>query len=70
MEDVKYKIMNNHWYNEGKEIINQGRSKKQYESSAIGAFYKWFWFNYHFNINSYLWIICACQEYIMKLKTN
>lgn len=30
--------MNNHWYNEGKEIINQGRSKKQYESSAIGAF--------------------------------
>lgn len=29
--------MNNHWYNEGKEIINQGRSKKQYESSMIGA---------------------------------
>lgn len=30
--------MNNHWYNEGKEIINQGRSKKQYESSAMGSF--------------------------------
>ena len=30
--------MNNHWYNEGKEILNQGRSKKQYKSSAIGAF--------------------------------
>lgn len=29
--------MNNHWYNEGKEIINQGRSKKQYESSAKGS---------------------------------
>ena len=38
MEDVKYKIMNNHWYNEGKEILNQGRSKKQYKSSAMGAF--------------------------------
>ena len=30
--------MNNHWFNEGREIINQGRSKKQYESSAIGSF--------------------------------
>ena len=30
--------MNNHWYNEGKEIFNQGRSKEQYKSSAIGAF--------------------------------
>jgi|TARA_B100001094_G_C18113831_1_gene762764 hypothetical protein len=30
--------MNNHWYNEGKEILNQGRSKKQYKSSAMGAF--------------------------------
>ena len=30
--------MNNHWYNEGKEILNQGRSKEQYKSSAIGAF--------------------------------
>tara|TARA_R100001163_G_C4912416_1_gene96186 strand:+ start:198 stop:341 length:144 start_codon:yes stop_codon:yes gene_type:complete len=30
--------MNNHWYNEGNEIINQGRSKKQYESSAKCAF--------------------------------
>ena len=30
--------MNNHWYNEGKEILNQGRSKKQYEGSAIGSF--------------------------------
>ena len=30
--------MNNHWYNEGKEIINQGRSDKQYKSSAIGTF--------------------------------
>ena len=29
--------MNNHWYNEGKEILNQGRSKEQYKSSAIGA---------------------------------
>tara|TARA_R100001460_G_scaffold50504_1_gene88833 strand:- start:2480 stop:2647 length:168 start_codon:yes stop_codon:yes gene_type:complete len=38
MEDAKYKIMNNHWYNEGKEILNQGRTEKQYKSSAIGAF--------------------------------
>ena len=30
--------MNNHWFNEGREIINQGRSKKQYESSAIRSF--------------------------------
>jgi len=30
--------MNNHWYNEGKEIINQGRSEQQYKSSAIGTF--------------------------------
>jgi|OM-RGC.v1.038359689 hypothetical protein len=30
--------MNNHWYNEGKEILNQGRSKEQYKSSAIGTF--------------------------------
>lgn len=29
--------MNNHWYNEGKEILNQGRSKKQLESSYFGA---------------------------------
>lgn len=29
--------MNNHWYNEGKEILNQGRSKRQMESSYIGA---------------------------------
>ena len=29
--------MNNHWYNEGKEIINQGKSKEQYKSSMIGA---------------------------------
>ena len=29
--------MNNHWYNEGKEILNQGRSKKQIESSYIGT---------------------------------
>tara|TARA_A100001015_G_C14397154_1_gene484047 strand:- start:258 stop:398 length:141 start_codon:yes stop_codon:yes gene_type:complete len=27
-----------HYFNEGKEILNQGRSKKQYRSSAIGAF--------------------------------
>ena len=25
--------MNNHWYNEGKEIINQGRSKRQVEGN-------------------------------------
>ena len=25
--------MNNHWYNEGKEILNQGRSKKQVEGN-------------------------------------
>lgn len=25
--------MNNHWYNEGKEIINQGRSKRQIEGN-------------------------------------
>jgi len=25
--------MNNHWYNEGKEILNQGRSKKQMEGN-------------------------------------
>ena len=25
--------MNNHWYNEGKEILNQGRSKKQMENN-------------------------------------
>lgn len=30
--------MNNHWYNEGKEIINQGKSPKQLESSYKGAF--------------------------------
>jgi len=30
--------MNNHWYNEGKEILNQGRSKKQMEGNyKIGA---------------------------------
>lgn len=29
--------MNNHWYNEGKEIINQGRSKEQYKGSIMGA---------------------------------
>ena len=30
--------MNNHWYNEGKEILNQGRSKKQTEGNyKIGA---------------------------------
>lgn len=29
--------MNNHWYNEGKEILNQGRSKRQMESSYIGV---------------------------------
>jgi hypothetical protein len=29
--------MNNHWYNEGKEILNQGRSKRQVESSYKGA---------------------------------
>jgi len=32
--------MNNHWYNEGKEILNQGRSKRQmegnYKATAIG----------------------------------
>lgn len=26
-----------HYFNEGKEILNQGRSKKQVESSYIGA---------------------------------
>lgn len=31
--------MNNHWYNEGNEIINQGKSPKQLESSYKGAFY-------------------------------
>ena len=37
--------MNNHWYNEGKEYLKkddkfdyQGKSKKQYESSALAAF--------------------------------
>ena len=25
--------MNNHWYNEGKEIINQGRSRRQIEGN-------------------------------------
>ena len=30
--------MNNHWYNEGNEIINQGKSPKQLESSYKGAF--------------------------------
>ena len=34
--------MNNHWYNEGKEILNQGRSKKQmkgnYKIGAIGNY--------------------------------
>jgi len=25
--------MNNHWYNKDKEIINQGRSKKQVEGN-------------------------------------
>ena len=25
--------MNNHWYNEGKEIIYQGRSKRQVEGN-------------------------------------
>ena len=25
--------MNNHWYNEGKEILNQGRSKRQVEGN-------------------------------------
>ena len=37
--------MNNHWYNEGKEYLrkdekfdHQGKSKKQYEGSALGAF--------------------------------
>ncbi len=30
--------MNNHWYNEGIEILNQGRSKKQMEGNyKIGA---------------------------------
>jgi hypothetical protein len=30
--------MNNHWYNEGKEILNQGRSKRQMEGNyKIGA---------------------------------
>ena len=30
--------MNNHWYNEGKEILNQGRSKKQTEGNyKVGA---------------------------------
>ena len=28
----------NHHYNEGKEIINQGKSPKQLESSYMGAF--------------------------------
>tara|TARA_B100000900_G_C20082197_1_gene514527 strand:+ start:423 stop:563 length:141 start_codon:yes stop_codon:yes gene_type:complete len=27
-----------HYFNEGEEILNQGRSKEQYKSSAIGAF--------------------------------
>ena len=26
-----------HYFNEGKEILNQGRSKEQYKSSMIGA---------------------------------
>jgi hypothetical protein len=25
--------MNNHWYNEGKEIINQGRTRRQTEGN-------------------------------------
>jgi len=29
--------MNNHWYNEGIEILNQGRSKKQVEGSHKGC---------------------------------
>ena len=29
--------MNNHWFNEGKEIMNQGKSKEQYKGSMIGA---------------------------------
>jgi len=29
--------MNNHWYNEGNEILNQGKSKEQYKGSMIGA---------------------------------
>lgn len=38
MENKIKQDMNNHWYNEGEEILNQGRSKKQYKSSAMGAF--------------------------------
>ena len=38
MENKIKQDMNNHWYNEGKEILNQGRSKEQYKSSAMGAF--------------------------------
>ena len=30
--------MNNHWYNEGKEIINQVKSPQQMEASYYGAF--------------------------------
>ncbi len=33
MENKINKNMNNHWYNEGKEILNQGRSKKQIEGN-------------------------------------
>ncbi len=28
-----------HYFNEGKEIMNQGKSKKQLESSNIGCFF-------------------------------
>lgn len=39
MENKINKNMNNHWYNEGKEILNQGRSKKQMENNyKIAAF--------------------------------
>ena len=31
--------MNNHWYNEGKEILNQGRSKKQVEGNNKSAIF-------------------------------
>jgi len=33
MENKIKQDMNNHWYNEGKEILNQGRSKKQMKNN-------------------------------------
>ena len=31
--NLKKWTMNNHWYNEGKEIMNQGRSRRQTEGN-------------------------------------